>query len=384
MVDAQRQRGIQAEIVTTDASLTVSYGQRWESGRVPELSGPSVPTWFFPRIASPVAALREFAIAPSLVPWLWRNLHHYDLVHIHAIFNFPTTVGMAIAHHHRIPYIVRPLGSLCRWSLQQSSRKKQIYLRMVGDRLLRHSAGLHFTSDQEQIEAWEQGFHSPSFVLPHGVAIPATQADARQRLRDDLQLPPDEPILLFLSRLHPKKGLEVLLEAIARLSDQRFTLIIAGQGNPLYEAQLEQQMNSTGMGHRVHRVGFVTGEAKDRLMQGADLFVLPSHSENFGLVLMEAMAAGLPVVTTPGVAIAPLIQESRTGWVVDLDAGAIAQTLQGCLQDRTVLQRRGQRGRELVQHHYSWLSQATQLEQHYARIVKPVSNQSTVTLQPLC
>lgn len=369
MVQAQRQQGLQSEIVTTDdhgtAVLSVPYGQRVESASIAELSGPSVPVWFFPRVCSFIAPLREFAIAPALVPWLWHHLPTYDLVHVHAIFNFPTTVGMAIARHHHIPYIVRPLGSLCQWSLQQGRLKKQGYLKLGGDRLLKHSARLHFTSEQEQQEAWEQGFRSPSFVLPHGVTMSPPVPDARRQLRETLGLAIDEPVLLFMSRLHPKKGLEVLLEAIAQLAHQRFHLVIAGQGNPLYEAQLEQHISAKGIGRRVHQVGFVTGADKDRLLQGADLFVLPSYSENFGLVLMEAMAAGLPVMTTPNVAIAPLIQESQTGWVVALEAQAIAKKLELCLQNPTCLQEAGQRGRKLVQNHYSWFAQAMQLIQHY-------------------
>ncbi|WOD41513.1 glycosyltransferase [Nodosilinea sp. E11] len=372
MVQAQRQQGLDVAIAATndhgDGTFTAPYAQLIISGSIPELVGPSVPVYIFPRVLSQVAALREFAVAPALAPWLWHHLAEVDLVHIHAIFNYPTTVAMAMAQARRVPYVVRPLGSLCRWSLEQGSAKKQIYLQSGGRKLLQGCAALHFTTSQERQEAQEAGFAGPNFVLPHGVQIPALIADARQRLRQQLQIPADHQVLLFLSRLHPKKGLEPLIDALASLGDAPFTLVLAGSGDAAYETAIAQRIQAAGLGQRVRQVGFVSGEAKTALLQGADLFVLPSYSENLGIALLEAMAAGLPVITTPEVAIAPLIQQHQTGLVTPAQPPALAQAIQHYLQQPTAARQAGQRGRTLMETEFSWPTQATRLIEQYASL----------------
>ncbi|MEA5452441.1 glycosyltransferase [Leptolyngbya sp. CCNP1308] len=375
MVQAQRQQGIDAAIATTndhgDATFLSPYGQLVESGSVPELVGPSVPIWVFPRVLSQVAALREFAVAPTLAPWLWQHVADYDLVHIHAIFNYPTTLGMAIAKAKGIPYIVRPIGSLCRWSLEQGKAKKRLYLQTLGRRLLRGSAALHFTTPQEHQEALAAGFDGASFTLPHGVQLPAPITTASYQLRQRLSIDNDAPIVLFLSRLHPKKGLEHLIDAVATLGEEKFTLVIAGSGDADYEAELAQRIKQAGLGRRVRQIGFVIGDWKICLLQGADLFVLPSYSENLGIALLEAMAAGLPVVTTPEVAIAPLIQQHQTGLVTAAHAPALATAIQHYLHHPATARKHGQQGRALVATEFSWPTQAARLLEQYTQLTQP-------------
>ncbi|MFQ4138208.1 glycosyltransferase [Nodosilinea sp. PGN35] len=373
MVQAQRQQGIDAAIATTndhgDSTFVVPYGCQIESGSIPELVGPSVPIWVFSRVLSQVAALREFAVAPALAPWLWQHVTDYDLVHIHAIFNYPTTLGMAVARARGIPYVVRPLGSLGPWSLAQGKAKKQLYLQTLGRRLLRGSAALHFTTPQERQEALAAGFDGASFILPHGVDLPVPVADASRQLRQRLQIDNDAPIVLFLSRLHPKKGLEHLIDAMATLTDDPFTLVIAGSGDAHYAAELAQRIERAGLGQRVRQIGFVSGDWKTCLLQGADLFVLPSYAENLGIALLEAMAAGLPVVTTPEVAIAPLIHQHQTGLVTPAQAPNLAAAIQHYLHHPATARQHGQQGRALVATEFSWPTQAARLIDQYTQLV---------------
>ncbi|WP_017300810.1 glycosyltransferase [Nodosilinea nodulosa] len=374
MVQAQRQQGIDAAIATTndhgDVTFLAPYGQLIQSGSVPELVGPSVPIWVFPRVLSQVAALREFAVAPAFAPWLWQHMADYDLVHIHAIFNYPTTVGMAIARAQGIPYIVRPIGSLCCWSLEQGRAKKQLYLNTLGRWLLRGCAAFHFTTPQERQEAMAAGFEGASFTLPHGVQLPAPLPAARCPLRQILRVADDAQIVLFLSRLHPKKGVEHLIDALATLADETIILVIAGRGDADYEAQLARRIRSAGLDPQVRQIGFVSGSWKTLLLQGADLFVLPSYSENLGIALLEAMAAGVPVVTTPGVAIAPLIQQHQTGLVTAADAPNLATALQHYLHHPETARQHGQNGRTLVETEFSWPTQAARLIEQYAELTQ--------------
>jgi glycosyltransferase involved in cell wall biosynthesis len=235
---------------------------------------------------------------------------------------------MAIARIKKVPYINRPLGQLCTWSLQQSKLRKQIYLKLIERSNLLHSQALHFTAQQELEEFNLLKLNIPSFILPHGVQIPFPIPNAQERVRKLLQIPDRFPILLFMSRIHPKKGLEYLIAALSKLKEYKFTFVIAGSGEPDYVNQIQDLLVTHGISDRTHLVGFVEGETKNLYLQGADLFALTSHSENFGIAAIESFASGTPVLITDGVAIAPMVQEQAIGYVTKLEINAIASTIQ--------------------------------------------------------
>ncbi len=279
-------------------------------------------------------------------------------------------MAMAIARLKKIPYIVRPLGQLCHWSLQQGSRKKQLYLNLIERANLNHAQSIHFTSEQEQQEASALGLETPGFVLPHGLVLPSLLPDAKLRLRKSLGLPDDELIILFLSRLHPKKGLDYLIPALSHLQNHRFTLVLAGNATPDYEAEVQQLLQTTGLVARTLRLGFVKGEEKALLLQGSDLFALTSHSENFGIAVLEAMANGLPVLITPEVALAPIVERFHLGWVTPLEQSAITATLQHLLNHPTLLQQVGERAQTIVRQQYTWNQIVTNLMKQYQSILQ--------------
>ncbi|MEH2307052.1 glycosyltransferase [Nostoc sp.] len=366
VVKALRDENIEAEIVTTNDNgndlLDVPLGRRIEYKQVP--------VNFFKRFSPKVGSIREFAFSRELTIWLWQNVSKYDLLHVHAIFSYPSTVAMAIARFQGVPYIVRPLGQLCEWSLQQSSRKKQIYLQLIEKANLNYSKSIHFTSKQEQQEASQLNLSSPSFILPHGVDIPNINPNARQHLREYLNLPDDEPIILFLSRLHHKKGLEYLIPALGKLSDYRFTFVLSGSGSQEYESEIKSLLVSNGIKNRTHITGFVKGEIKDLIMQGSDLFALTSYSENFGIAALEALAVGLPVLLTPGIALADLVAQQHLGYVTELQVTAIAAAIQQVLDCPKEAQKRGDRAQKLILENYTWARIASKLISVYTEIIE--------------
>ncbi|MDH6062762.1 glycosyltransferase [Umezakia ovalisporum] len=365
MVQALNHFGVEAEIATTNDNgsqlLDVHLGKC--------IDYQQVPLWFFPRFSPPINSVREFAFSQDFTNWLWRNIKHYDLLHVHAIFSYPSTAAMAMARLQKVPYIIRPIGQLCTWSLQQSAFKKQLYLKIIEKANLNHSRKIHFTATAEQEEAAHLNLTCCSFVLPLGISINPKIADARQRMRQHFNLVPDEPIILFLSRLHPKKGLDYLIPALGKLSDYRFTFVLAGSGTPEYENYVKSLLVTHGIKTRTYFTGFVKGEFKDLLIQGADLFTLTSHSENFGVAVLEALAAGIPALVTPGVALADIIKQQQLGYVTELNINAIASAIGNILTHPEKMREMGDAAREFIFNNYTWDSVAAKMMAIYKDIL---------------
>ena len=362
-----RMTGMHTEIVATNDNgpglLDVPIGE------VTQYEG--APVRFFPRHSPRLRPLREFAYSGALSAWLGRHMHEYDLIHVHAFFSHASTAAMCHARRLHKPYLVRPLGLLCTWSLEQSALRKSLYLALVERKNLDHAAGLEYTSEQELDEAAPLHLKAPGFVLPFGLHLQAPVHDARPRLRTEMGLPPDEPVLLFLSRLHPKKGLHHLLEALATRVARRFTLIVAGSGPQEYEDQVRAMVHNGPLRDRVKFTGFASGENKNLLLQGADAFTLTSHSESFAIAAMEAMAAGTPVLLTPGVPLATAVARHDTGWVCDLTTDSIARavdTLLDGLTDAEAVAARARRCRALAVN-FEWNRIAASMQEVYKAVL---------------
>ncbi len=366
MVTALRNLNIDGEIATTNDNgnelLDVSLNKKIEYKQVP--------VWFFSRFSPEIHSVREFAFSSPLTYWLWNHINDYDLVHVHAIFSYPSTVAMAIARIKKVPYICRTLGQLCQWSLKQSYQKKQAYLNLVEKANLEGSRSIHFTTEQEQKEASSLNFKYQSFVLPHGISIPSKIPDAKIKLRQQLAIAENEPIILFLSRLHPKKGLDYLIPALGKLTHKSFQFILAGNGDSDYEIEVEKLLHKHNIYTRTHRVGFVQGEYKNLLLQGADIFALTSHSENFGIAVLEALAAGIPALVTPGVALSSMLKQERIGYVTDLNIDSITSSLEYCLNNLPALKEKGDSAKQIILKQYTWDSIAKRLLDIYTTIIQ--------------
>lgn len=370
MVGALRERGVEASILTTNddgpaADSSLPLGSWSERQGVPVLA--------FDRWSPPLRPLREFIISPGLNRWLAAHLQEYDLIHVHALFSWPSTLAMAQARRAGVPYVLSTIGQLCHWSLARRSHRKRLLLRLIERRNLENVAGLHFTTEAERLEAADLGLISSSFVLPLGVRPPKRFVDAECSLpaaygqRD----PRCGAVFLFLSRLHPKKQLEHLLKALALLLQRRpdatWQLQIAGDGEPAYLAALQQQALSLGVAGRCRWLGFLEGEAKWHALQRADWFVLPSASENFGIAAIEALAAGTPPILSPGVAVAETIAAAKAGILCSSDPATLSRTLEDGLVGPPAAMRAA--ALDLAATAYAWPAIAERLEETYASLL---------------
>jgi glycosyltransferase involved in cell wall biosynthesis len=366
MVQALLACDLDVEIATTNDDgerlLDVPLGKRILHDRIP--------TYFFPRYSPPVAALREFTVSGAFTTWLLQNITRYDAIHIHTIFSYIPTIAMAISRSKGIPYLTTPHGMLCKWSLQQKTRKKQAYLKLIERANLDHSQALHLTCQQEQDDVSCLNLKSPTFILPLALTTtPPPIPNAANLLRQQFNYPVDEPIILFLSRLHYVKGLNYLIPALGKLTHHRFTLMIAGSGTAEYEAEIRSLLHTSGIAERTKMLGFVAGEQKKLLIQGANLFALTSHLESFGLAVLEALAVGTPALVTRGVALATTIEDNELGYVADLDIAAIATTFDRYLTDPNRAKLMGDRARQFILEHYTWERIAPDLIGVYRSII---------------
>lgn len=373
LVKALRECKIEAEIVTTNdrgaSLLDVPLYQCVEYEQVP--------IWFLPRFSPP---LKEYIFSPAITQWLWQNIQNYDILDNHYLFSYASTCAGAIARWQNIPYTVRTMGQLAPWALAQSQRKKQIYSLLIERQNLNRAAAIHCTSEGEAEDVRNFGIKTPTVTLPLGVNQPETLSDAKRKIHERYQIPPTVPIILFLSRLHYKKRPDLLITSLSKLAltQSNFHLILAGTGEAEYLEYLQKLVLDSGLTTQTTFSGFVTGKDKDLLLQGSDIFVLPSFSENFGIAVAEALAHGLPVIITPDIQIAPEISQANAGLIVPGEEVAIANAIAQLLATPEQRYQLSENGKKLVKERYSWKAIASQLTEVYRTIIEKetIPNQS--------
>ncbi|MEM8637650.1 MAG: hormogonium polysaccharide biosynthesis glycosyltransferase HpsP [Cyanobacteria bacterium P01_G01_bin.54] len=316
------------------------------------------------------APWRRYKFSLGLCTWLWRNAHRYDLAHIHALFSPVSTAAATIARWRKLPYLLRPLGTLDPADLRKKLRLKQLYGYCFERPNLAGAAALHFTSSQEAEISERYGTNPMSLVIPLGVPL-LTFPDPGQ-VRQRWQIAADVPLILYMSRIDLKKGIELLIESLAILRAQNlpFHLVLAGSNaqDPAYERLIGDHARQQ-LGEQVTIAGFVRDEEKLALLRDADLFVLPSYYENFGIAVAEAMAAQTPVLISDQVHIWPAVQQAQAGWIAQCRSDALTAALTAALTDPIARQTRGQNAYHLAKTAYSWDAIAAELLAAYRSIL---------------
>ena len=359
MVSALIKQGVRAEIATTndngDRILDVPLNQ------LVEFEG--VPTRFFSRYSPNIRAIREFAFSKSFKRWIDQNLDQFDLVHVHAIFSFSSTYAMLCARRKGVPYVVRPIGQLEQWAIEQSKLRKQLYLWIIERKNLSNASMIHCTAQSEKQQALKVLNHEGMKVIPLGLPLPEIIGDARTKLIEKYSLKAQDKIILFLARLHPKKGLELLFEALSTI-DSGWQLLIVGDGDSDYVEKLHHLVKQNALSSKVRFTGFLDGVDKNLALQGADLYALTSYSENFGISVLEALASDTPVMISSGVALSKEVAELNLGKVCECNVKSISDSLNEMLSESSF-----ESGRSAVEQYFSWNSVSRQLIDKYREIL---------------
>ncbi len=276
------------------------------------------------------------------------------------------------------PLLLSPRGMLTPWAMQYRGLKKQMAWWLYQRRDLRRASMLHATSQAEAEGFRRSGFRQPIAVVPNGVELPPLSAFQRFSVSTFPGPPRAVRTALFLSRIHPVKGLVHLIEAWAKLKPEGWRVVVAGDDADGHRAELELLIRQRQLTGQFEFVGPVHGETKAKLYQSADLFLLPSHTENFGIAIAEALGAGLPVITTWGTPWEEL-ETRRCGWWVEIGAEPLADALQQAVQMSDAERREmGQRGRRLVEEKYTWPAAAQKMSAVYRWMLESGSRPDSI------
>ena len=302
-----------------------------------------------------------------------------DIVHLHEIWNLGLHKCAGICRRMHIPYVVSPRGMLEPWSLRQKWLKKRIARFLYQDQDLKCAAALHATAESEAEQFRRLGFKNPIIVSPNGVNVPNCDLATKNTK--------DAKRVLFVSRMHPKKGVMELVEAWGKVVSggveewgsegvkERESWIVElvytvnGDFEREYEAKVKARVKELGLENQFVFTGALNDDEKWRAYGRADLFVLPTYSENFGIVVAEALWAGVPVITTKGTPWQEL-EERRCGWWIGTGTEPLAAALKRALNTSDEeLHEMGRRGHVLVEDKYSWDAVVGKIIEGYKEIV---------------
>ncbi|HEY1048937.1 MAG TPA: glycosyltransferase [Prosthecobacter sp.] len=363
MARALAARGVHVSVVTTDDD---GPGRRLSGiplvEEVTQEGGWSVR--YFPK------QTEFYKVSLPLRRWLRKHVHEYDVVHVHAVFSFASLAAGRAAAARGVPFIVRPLGVLNRWGMANRRRLvKSMSFGLLELPMLRRAAAMHYTSQMELQEAARFHLRNRQVILPIGIDLaPFASLPPATIFTDQFPASAGRRNVLFLSRIDVKKGVDLLLPAFARVhpAHPETHLIVCGGGAPDLVTKLQAQAQSLGLAGHITWAGEVTGQTRLAAFAAAELFVLPSHSENFGIALLEAMAAGLACVSSDQVALA--VDAAPAVRVVPLDVEVIAKAMDSLLSGTAERQALAASGRELAFKHYSLEAMGAGLNQLYQEV----------------
>jgi glycosyltransferase involved in cell wall biosynthesis len=346
-------RGVEVVVYTTNingpALLDVPVNQ--------EVVVDGVKVWYFP------LTFRPWEYSYNLHKALSRNLKDFDLLHITSVFLSASALGAYYAKRFHKPYIISPRGTLM---MEPLARKKpilkRIYLFLIEKRNLRDAAAIHFTAEAEKREYLEQKLPlRKAIIVPNGLDPAQFQIYEAKFHKVDFRrkfgIGRDKKIVLFLSRINWKKGLDTLIPAFAEVvkKEPKAVLVLAGPDDENYKKEVELKIENCKLkiDKEVIFTGMLLGENKISAFRAADVFVLPSYSENFGMAVVEAMSFGLPVVITDKIGIAPSVKKTGAGLVVPKNEKAVSGAVLRILGNSREVRQMGEKGKKLVRDEFS-------------------------------
>jgi glycosyltransferase involved in cell wall biosynthesis len=313
-----------------------------------------------------VLRYRWVGITPDVYRYLRKDGAKYDIIHVYGYREFLTVAVTRWAASMGIPYVLQSMGTVAR--ISRSLGKKLLYDSFLGRGVLQNSSVLLAKSYIERDQYLQAGIGPEKIsVIPNGMDVPPEASSTSPgEFRREYGLPVEAPLILFLGRLHPVKGVELLVRAFIRLGGQtRLAIVGPDEGQ---RDRLERLVAEGGVGDKVVFTGPLYEDQKWAAYSDADIYVLPSMFEIFPRSVLEAMCCGTPVILTDRCGIAPQIEE-RAGLVVPYEEEALAQAMKCLADDVDLRERFSERGRRLLKEEFSWEPIVEKLEALYGEVI---------------
>jgi glycosyltransferase involved in cell wall biosynthesis len=330
------ENGAGIEVFTTDANRR----ERLDVPLARPIVVDGVPVTYFPVVSE------RYFYAPALVEAVRRHIHRFDVVEIDGLFSSLLEPVAALCRKTGVPYLVPPRGQLLPGALQLKRWKKQLYLRLAGLRTLNAAAGIHCADPVESESLGLAGVTAPAFVAPDCLDMkPDSPVDSGRLVRAQIGIPDSARLLLYVGRFHRVKRLDVAVAVLAAIESSAHLLLV-GPDEEKLEPSLREQAALTGCGGRLHFLPLQGPDSLRRIYAAADLFVMPSGSESFGMAAAEAMAAGLPILVSDKVPIGRWAQAAQAGVVVSNQGDEFSRAARALLSlPREELREMGARAR---------------------------------------
>jgi len=338
-----------------------------------EVNLDGVKVFYFPM------TFRPWQYSYKLHQALAKSVKDFDLIHITSVFLSVSTLGAYYAKKFNKPYIISPHGSLMNEPLRNRNTKKQIYISLIERKNLTDASAIHFTVETEKEEYIKAGLSlKETIIIPNGLDIEEFNTitrDSATHFKEKFGIAPDKKIILFLGRLHRIKGLDTLIPAFAEIikKEPKTVLVLAGPDDENYKREVLKFIDEVNLRTSdIVFTGMLVGEDKTAVYKESDVFVLPSYSENFGMVVVEAMYSCLPVVITKYVGIAPEIIKNNAGIVIKKSEKELTEAILKILNNPALAQKMGESGKRLVETEFSPGKIADKWIEKYKNIIKNV------------
>ena len=314
----------------------------------------------------------DYKFSWSLTGWLLQNISNYDLVHTHTLFCYPTLPAYWACQLHQIPYIMTPHGMLEPWALAYKSWKKTPYFELIEKPALQRASAIQMLASTEANNVEQLELKSPLVIIPNGI-YPEDFQDLPNSEIFYQQFPETrhKKLILFLGRIDPKKGLDLLAIAFEKIHAQfpEAHLVLAGPDNIDFSPTVKGYFSEVNCLEAVTFTGMLTGSLKYAALAAADIYVAPSYSEGFSVSVLEGMASGLPCVITTGCNF-PEAGMEKAALVVDIDTKQITDAILWCLINPEDVKQIGDRARKLIFNNYTWEGIAKKMENIYYGILQ--------------
>ena len=368
LVGALGRRGIDASVFTTDQAGPAQLGAESMSM---DLLLPAAAADCDVRLFE-ITRLPRLAYAPDLGRALEDEARVTDVIHIHSLFLYTTMAASQAAQSSGTPYVVTPHGSLDPWIRRSGRLRKAITHATWQARMFAAASAVQATTPEEA--AWWPSYvrRRPVHVIPNGIHVAEFRdMPGGEGTRAELGIDPEVPLIVNVGRIARKKGLDILIQAVAELhrSGIRAHVALVGPDDEGLEPRLRELAASEHVADHVHFMGYRDGLEKMSALAAADVWALPSHTENFGIAVLEALAAGCPVVVSDGVALAPQIEAANAGIVTTATVPSTADGLRRLLLDEDLRQRLAANGRVFAAQ-FDWDAVAEQMHALYEALAQ--------------